>query len=86
MSDSLKKDLALFNLIVEELLKEEKKNPVSSLINAEDLHDKVDFSLSEQACINQKFTQALKDLVLKTPKTATNRFFNQLWGGRNSKA
>ena len=65
MSDSLKKDLALFNLIVEELLKEEKKNPVSSLINAEDLHDKVDFSLSEQACINQKFTQALKDLVLK---------------------
>ena len=25
-------------------------------------------------------------MVLKTPKTATNRFFNQLWGGRNSKA
>ena len=24
--------------------------------------------------------------MLKTPKTATNRFFNQLWGGRNSKA
>ena len=86
MSDSLQKDLALFNSIVEELLKEEKKNPVSSLINAEDLYDKVDFSLSEHACINQEFTQALKDLVLKTPKTATNRFFNQLWGGRNSKA
>ena len=44
MSDSLQKDLALFNSIVEELLKEEKKNPVSSLINAEDLYDKVDFS------------------------------------------
>ena len=86
MSDSLQKDLALFNSIVEELLKEEKKNPVSSLINAEDLYDKVDFSLSEHACINQEFTQALKDLVLKTPRTATNRFFNQLWGGRNSKA
>ena len=86
MSDSLQKDLALFNLIVEELLKEEKKNPVSRLINAEDLYDEVDFSLSEHACINQEFIQALKDLVLKTPKTATNRFFNQLWGGRNSKA
>ena len=24
--------------------------------------------------------------MIKTPKTATNRFFNQLWGGRNSKA
>ena len=31
-------------------------------------------------------TTVLKDLVLKTPKTASNRFFNQLWGGRNSKA
>ncbi len=28
MSDSLQKDLALFNSIVEELLKEEKKNPI----------------------------------------------------------
>ena len=86
MPDSLQKDLELFNLIVEDLLKEEKKNPVSCLINVEDLYDKVDFSLSEEACVTQEFTQALKNLVLKTPKTATNRFFNQLWGGRNSKA
>ena len=43
MPDSLQKDLELFNLIVEDLLKEEKKNPVSCLINVEDLYDKVDF-------------------------------------------
>ena len=67
-------------------MKEEQKNPVSHLINVEELNDKVDFKLSNAACIDQEYIESLKELVLKTPKTATNRFFNQLWGGRNSKA
>ncbi|MFB0923878.1 MAG: aminotransferase class V-fold PLP-dependent enzyme, partial [Vicingaceae bacterium] len=33
-----------------------------------------------------QFVKVLEDLVLKTPKTSTNAFFNQLFGGRNSKA
>tara|TARA_B100000902_G_scaffold92115_2_gene95518 strand:- start:17179 stop:18585 length:1407 start_codon:yes stop_codon:yes gene_type:complete len=86
MSDSLYKDLKLFNSIVEELFKEEKKNPVSPVINVEELYKTIDISLSENPSIDEDFTRVLKQLVLTTPKTATNRFFNQLWGGRNSKA
>jgi len=86
MSTALQQDLVLFNSIVEELLKEEEKNPVSPRIDVEDLYHKINFRLSEEACIDHEFIKVLKKLVLKTPKTATNRFFNQLWGGRNSKA
>ncbi len=86
MSNAFQQDLALFNTIVEELLNEEEKNPVAPLIKAEELYDKLDFKLSNEPCIHEEFTKSLKELVLKTPKTATNRFFNQLWGGRNSKA
>lgn len=86
MSNALRQDLTLFNSIVEALLKEERRHPVSPRIDVESLYENVDFKLSEDACIDEEFAKTLKELVLKTPKTATNRFFNQLWGGRNSKA
>jgi sulfinoalanine decarboxylase/sulfinoalanine decarboxylase/aspartate 1-decarboxylase len=46
----------------------------------------LDLSLSEDGIPDEEFELALKDLVLKTPRTATNAFFNQLFGGRNDKA
>jgi sulfinoalanine decarboxylase/sulfinoalanine decarboxylase/aspartate 1-decarboxylase len=46
----------------------------------------LDLSLSEDGIPDEEFERALKDLVLKTPRTATNAFFNQLFGGRNDKA
>jgi len=86
MSKAMREELLLFNSIVDELLKQEKENPVSPLIKTEELYDKIDLSLVEYPSVNQEFTKALKKLILTTPKTATNRFFNQLYGGRNSKA
>ncbi|MBC8266969.1 MAG: aminotransferase class V-fold PLP-dependent enzyme [Flavobacteriales bacterium] len=82
----MREDLLLFNSIVEELLKQEQENPVSIPIKAKELYNKLDLSLADDPCINEEFTKVLKDLVSKTPRTASNRFFNQLWGGRNSKA
>ena len=86
MSKAMREDLLLFNSIVDELLFQEKENPVSTPIKAKELYEKIDLSLPENPTITSEFSKVLKDLVLKTPKTASNRFFNQLWGGRNSKA
>ena len=36
--------------------------------------------------IDDEFKNLLRDVIVSTPKTATNLFFNQLFGGRQSKA
>ena len=86
MSKDLHEDLKLFNSLVDELLKQEQEAPVSKSIKTEELQKKIDISLSDNPAIRDEFIKTLKKLILYTPKTATNRFFNQLWGGRNSKA
>ena len=78
MSNPLQQDLALFNTIVEELLNEEEKNPVAPLINVEELYDKLDFRLSNEACIDEEFAKSLKETGAKNAKNHYNRFFNQL--------
>ena len=86
MSKDLHEDLKLFNSLVDELLKQEQEAPVSKSIKTEELQKKIDISLSDNPAIRDEFIKTLKKLILYTPKTAANRFFNQLWGGRNSKA
>ena len=85
MSD-INSDLALFNELVETLLSEEEKNPVADRIEADKLYDAVDLSLSKAAMIDEDFKSVLKEVLVSTPKTATNLFFNQLFGGRQGKA
>lgn len=85
MSD-IHKDLALFNELVEVLINEEEGNPVAERIEANKLYDTIDLSLNESAMIDDDFKDVLKDVLIATPKTATNLFFNQLFGGRQSKA
>lgn len=85
MSD-LSNDLALFNELVEVLINEEKRNPVADRIDANELYDSIDLSLNDSAMIDGEFKSVLQDVLVSTPKTATNLFFNQLFGGRQSKA
>ena len=85
MSD-INSDLMLFNELVEVLLKEEEKSPVAQRIDTEELHDTIDLALNENAMVDDKFKSVLKDVLISTPKTATNLFFNQLFGGRQGKA
>mgnify|MGYP001161400503 CR=1 FL=1 len=75
-----------FEKIVRALLSDELTNPVSELVASKDLYTTLDLSLSENGIPDDEFEHLLKDLVLKTPRTATNAFFNQLFGGRNEKA
>ncbi len=85
MSD-ITSDLALFNELVEVLLNEEKSNPVAERIDSDKLYDSIDLSLNDSAMVDGDFKSLLRDVLVTTPKTATNLFFNQLFGGRQSKA
>lgn len=80
------KDIALFNELVAKLLEDEKNNPVAQHIPSSDLFRKLDLSISKDPIDEKKFNQILEELILATPRTATTAFFNQLFGGRNSKA
>jgi sulfinoalanine decarboxylase len=83
---NLNNDLVLFNELVEVLISEEDKNPVAERIDSSKLYDAIDLSLNEGAMIDEDFKVLLRDVLVSTPKTATNLFFNQLFGGRQSKA
>jgi sulfinoalanine decarboxylase len=85
MSD-ISSDLVLFNELVEVLINEEEQHPVADRIQADKLYDAIDLSLNETAMVDEEFKAVLKDVIVSTPKTATNLFFNQLFGGRQSKA
>lgn len=82
MNDTLR----TFTEIVLTLLREEQDHPVTQHIPADELMQRVDLSLPEDPVDDETFTNAVRELVLKTPRTATRRFFNQLFGGRNEKA
>ena len=82
----ISKDLVLFNELVEVLLKDEKEHPVADRIESDELYDTIDLSLNESGMVDDDFKAVLKDVIESTPKTATNLFFNQLFGGRQSKA
>jgi sulfinoalanine decarboxylase len=83
---SISNDLVLFNELVEVLISEEEKHPVAGRIDPDKLYDSVDLSLNSSAIVDDEFKKVLKDVLVSTPKTATNLFFNQLFGGRQSKA
>jgi sulfinoalanine decarboxylase/sulfinoalanine decarboxylase/aspartate 1-decarboxylase len=83
---NIKNDLSLFNELAETLIKEEQKNPVAERIEADKLYESIDLSLDQTGMINDDFKALLSEILVATPKTATNLFFNQLFGGRQSKA
>ena len=82
----LKEDLDLFQEITQLLLDKEQQEPVAPPIQPSELFETLDIKLSHEPCDQQAFEKALKEVVLNTPRTATNQFFNQLFGGRKGKA
>lgn len=82
----MRNTLEIFDRITKELLKDEATHPVAEFVSSDELYERLDLSLSRKGITEKEFEVALKDLVMKTPRTATNGFFNQLFGGRNEKA
>jgi glutamate/tyrosine decarboxylase-like PLP-dependent enzyme len=82
----IQNDIAKFQTIVNHLLEAERAEPVVKPIQADDLFEQLDLRLTAEGVEDEKLYQSLEELVLKTPRTATHQFFNQLFGGRKSKA
>lgn len=78
--------LSIFNSIVEDLLIDEVNNPVAEFVASDELFDRLDLDLNDDPISTSELKTVLRELVFKTPRTATNAFFNQLFGGRNEKA
>lgn len=86
MDDRIQKALEKFTEIANELLEDEAEKPVADFIPSDELYDRLDLELSKEGSSRAEFEEALKDLVMHTPRTGTSAFFNQLFGGRNDKA
>jgi len=82
----MRNTLEKFTQLTEELLNDEKEHPVAEFIPADQLYEKLDLKLTKEGIPEHEFEDALRDLISKTPRTGTNAFFNQLFGGRNDKA
>ncbi|MDB4027678.1 pyridoxal-dependent decarboxylase [Flavobacteriaceae bacterium] len=82
----MQKELLLFQKLAEKLIKAEKQEPIITPIPPKELFNILPLALEEQPADDAFFENALEKLVLNTPRTATNLFFNQLFGGRNPKA
>lgn len=80
------KELRLFQDLAQKLTAAEEQEPVVKPIPADRLFDTLDLKLEDEAISEERFAKALEEVVLHTPRTATRQFFNQLFGGRNSKA
>lgn len=86
MRNNINEDLKVFNEIAKMFLKDEITHPVSGQTEMKKLQKEIDISLNYNPLDNKKYIQILKEIVLKTPKTSSRLFFNQLFGGRHSKA
>ena len=86
MANNIKEDLMLFNELITIFLEDELQNPVSEYINPRDVEKTLDIKLHEDGAVDDDFKTSLKQLILKSPKSSSKLFFNQLFGGRHSKA
>ncbi len=82
----MKEELERFNRIAERLFEDEKSKGVVKPGPYSDLDSYLDLDLEDEPIDDARFEEALGKLVLHTPRTQTNRFFNQLFGGRRPKA
>ncbi len=86
MTNNLNDDLILFNELIACFLEEERQRPVAECISPSDVHSVLDLKLRKEGMIDHEFKTSLKKLILKSPKSSSKLFFNQLFGGRHSKA
>ena len=86
MSKNLIKDIDHFQKLATDLILDQEEKAISVKINPEDVLKRLNISLEERGVSDNQLIKDLKDISLNTPKTSSNLFFNQLFGGVNSKA
>jgi sulfinoalanine decarboxylase len=86
MQNNIKDDLLFFNELINDLINDELENPIAKATPTSELTSEFDLELKSSPAIPENFKKELKKLVLNTPKSSSKLFFNQLFGGRHSKA
>ena len=86
MPRDIKKDLKLFNQLAHDFIEEETNNPISKYLDPNNAKKELDFKLTEEGVSDDYLVKCLKNILLRTPKSSSRLFFNQLYGGRHGKA
>ena len=86
MSQEISEMLALFDDLVSDHLAQEQATPVRPAIRPAQLRQKLDLSLGETGQALHTLKPLLAQLLELTPSTASTRFFNQLFAGRDAAA
>ncbi len=73
-------------LLSRAFLESESDTPILPRISPEQLREEIEFSIPERGGDHDEVMRRLVDIFDRTPRTATNRFFNQLFGGRDPSA
>jgi len=84
--EEMQEALQQFNQITQALLSAEEENGVAPHVSVDELYKKLDLSLNDEGLDQATFAAAISNLSLATPRTASNKFFNQLFGGRKAPA
>lgn len=82
----MQQELDLFRRIANKLIEAEKQEGVVKPIPVDELWDTLDLQIQQDGLSEEDFETLLTEVVLSTPRTATTKFFNQLFGGRTPKA
>lgn len=82
----MQKELAFFNEIVSKLLVLEENEPVVKPVPTDAVIQNLDLSFNDEPMDEYQWKKAVENAVMKTPRTASKLFFNQLFGGRQPKA
>ena len=86
MLNNITEDLVLFNELIAAFLEDELQNPITEYISPKDVEKVLDIKLRKEGMADNEFKNSLKQLLLKSSKSSSKLFFNQLFGGRHSKA
>jgi len=86
MSEKLFDDLNTFNSLAKDIISDWSKNGIAKRVDPKSLLNKFGIELSNTGISENHLIETLKELALYTPKTSGKLFFNQLFGGLNSKA
>lgn len=82
----MQKELKNFIELAQLLLNEEEIHPVSTPIAPKELEETLDLRLDQEGLSEEALQRNLEELIRHTPKTASRKFFNQLFGGRQAAA
>ena len=86
MSEKLFDDLNTFNHLAKEIILDCNKKGISKKVKPTDLLKKFGIELNNSGISDNHLKEILKEIALHTPKTSGKLFFNQLFGGVNSKS